>query len=321
MSQEMVATPDHLVVVHKRRESDTVVSVALADPSGAPLPAWEPGAHLELELEPHLIRHYSLCGSRADDRQWLIGVLLEPSGRGGSRFVHERLDHGHMIRLRRIRNKFPLRPASNHLFIAGGIGITPILPMVRLCAEAGTPYTLYYTGRNERSMAFLDDLPPGGDNRIVFSDVQGLLDVDAALREAPVGSEVYCCGPAPLIEAVEKSAGRHALPFHFERFAADVETGAELGGEPDAAFEVELAQSGGVYQVPPGTSIMEALEAGGITVDFSCREGSCGTCETKVLAGQPDHRDSVLDDEERAAGETMMLCVSRSLSQRLTLDL
>lgn len=312
--------PEKLVVAATRMESLSVKSVELAAPEGAVLPPWEPGAHLEIELANGLIRHYSLCGDPTDRTSWRIAVLREPAGRGGSQYVHDELQPGHTVRLRRMRNNFALEPAARYVFSAGGIGVTPILPMLRRCRNEGRPYTLHYCGQSLESMAFVDELTSLPSVEVVATGPDGFLDVDGALNHATPGTAVYTCGPAGLIAAVERSAENRGLEFHCERFVApNIEQDQAVG--PASGFEVTLASTGQTYTVPPDKSILEVLEANDIPVDFSCREGTCGTCEVTVLRGTPDHRDFVLDDEERAGGETMMLCVSRCLSERLELDL
>ncbi|NMI02136.1 PDR/VanB family oxidoreductase [Pseudonocardia acidicola] len=303
-----------LVVERARPAADGVVELILRAADGAELPAWEPGAHVDLELRPDLVRQYSLCGDPADRTRWRLGVLREPGGRGGSAFVHDELADGVKVRARGPRNHFALHDAPRHLFIAGGIGITPIVPML---AAAGNDWRLVYGGRTRASMAFVDELVAAHGDRIDIrpQDETGLLDLDTLFADLDAGSLVYCCGPEALLAAVEERvpAGR----LHVERFAP-----AELADPVRADdFEVELARSGLTLTVPPDRSILHTLEDAGITVLSSCQEGTCGTCETGVLAGEPDHRDFLLTPDERAANDTMFICVSRSCSPRLVLDL
>lgn len=318
-----------LLVASTRRESDSVVSLQLVDPEGSALPAWTPGAHVEIELDNGLIRHYSLCGAVEDASSWRIAVLLEPKSRGGSRYIHDELRPGHIVQLRRLRNQFPLGESGEYIFIAGGIGITPILPMIQHAQASRTPYTLFYCGRSRSNMAFVDELSQNSHARIIPFDTDGVLDVAAVLDATDLNSSIYCCGPAPLIDAVKTNGARVGVSVHVESFRAgqpevqDSPQGdrASEGQTVEDEFEIVLARSRVTLPVPRNRSILEILELNGIPQDFSCREGTCGTCETTVLAGLPDHRDSVLDDDEKAANDTMMLCVSRSLSKRLTLDL
>ena len=211
-------------------------------------------------------------------------------------------------------------PADSYLFIAGGIGITPILPMMAAADAAGRPWTLTYGGRTAASMAFRADLLARypGQVRIQPQDETGLLDLAAVLGRPQPGRLVYCCGPGSLLDAVQGCcAGWPGGTLHLERFTAAAAAHRQSG----LAFEVELAQAGLTLTVPPGRSILEVIESAGVPVLSSCTEGTCGTCETAVLAGEPEHRDSVLSPDERAAGDTIMICVSRSVTPRLILDL
>ncbi|WLW50876.1 PDR/VanB family oxidoreductase [Streptomyces sp. YU58] len=304
-----------LVVDRRESAADGVLALTLRHPLGEELPAWEPGAHIDVVLGPGLERQYSLCGDPADRSAWRIAVLREPDGRGGSAHVHRELGQGDKIRVRGPRNHFALKPAPRYRFVAGGIGITPILPMLAEAESNGAEWTLLYGGRTRESMAFAEELSRYGDRvTIAPQDETGLLDLASVLDDVPEGTLVYCCGPGPLLDAVEERCPAGVL--HVERFAPkEQETGENTG------FEVELAQSGRTVTVAPEVSVLDAVRAAGVEVLFSCTEGTCGTCETDVLDGTPDHRDSVLTDEEREAGETMMICVSRCRGKRLVLDL
>lgn len=296
-------------------EAEGVLSVELVRPDGKPLPAWAPGAHLDLHLGGH-VRQYSLCGDPDDATTYRLGVLHEPSSRGGSRHVHTTLRPGHTVRATGPRNHFPLEPASSYVFLAGGIGITPILAMARRADHDGIPYRLVHGGRSRATMAFGAELARlTGEVSRVPQDEQGHPDLAAALRDLPADALVYACGPEPLLKAVEEAcpAGR----LRVERFAAPA---APRTGD-DTAFEVECRASGVTLTVDADTSVLEAAERAGLPVTSSCRDGICGSCETRVLAGTPDHRDFLLSEAERAGGETMMLCVSRCASGRLVLDL
>ncbi|MEV4865248.1 oxidoreductase [Streptomyces ossamyceticus] len=322
-------TPDPagfvLTVAARVPASDGVVCLALRRPDGGTLPPWTPGAHIDVVLDGGdsadggMIRQYSLCGRPEERDVWRIAVLREPRGRGGSAHVHDHLREGDALRVRGPRNNFPLRPAARQLFVAGGIGITPILPMVEAAEAAGADWRLLYGGRTRASMAFLDRLVPYGDRVLIRpQDTHGLLDLAAFLGPPEPGTLVHACGPEPLLEALREACTDWPTgTLGVERFAP-VETAA---AGPAEAFEVELARSGLTLTVPPGRSVLETVEEAGVPVGFSCREGTCGTCETDVLDGRPDHRDSLLTEEERAAGATMLICVSRSCGPRLVLDL
>ncbi|QIY74866.1 2Fe-2S iron-sulfur cluster-binding protein [Streptomyces sp. RLB1-33] len=304
-----------LVVDRREFVAAGVLSLTLRHPLGEELPAWEPGAHIDVVLGVGLERQYSLCGDPADGRAWRIAVLRDADGRGGSSYVHEQLGAGDKVRVRGPRNHFALAPAARYRFVAGGIGITPILPMLAAAEAAGTEWTLLYGGRTRDSMAFTGELERYGDRVTVApQDECGLLELDSVLTGVPEGTLVYCCGPGPLLDAVEARCPAGLL--RVERFQPKVqETGA------DGEFEVELARSGHTLTVPADVSVLDTVRGAGVEVLFSCTEGTCGTCETDVLEGTPDHRDSVLTDEEREAGETMLICVSRCLGKRLVLDL
>ncbi|MGI5193464.1 PDR/VanB family oxidoreductase [Streptomyces sp. CA-288835] len=313
-------TPYEAELVVDRRDvaADGVLALSLRHPLGEELPAWEPGAHIDVLLAPDLERQYSLCGDPADRHTWRIAVLREPDGRGGSAHVHEQLTAGDKVRVRGPRNHFALADAPRYRFIAGGIGITPILPMLAAAEAAGAEWTLLYGGRTRNSMAFTEELARYGDKvRIAPQDETGLLDLDAALADPAPDTLVYCCGPGPLLDAVEERCGvwpKGAL--HVERFEPKVQETGE-----NTEFEVVLERSGHTLTVPADVSVLDTVRAAGVEVLYSCTEGTCGTCETDVIEGTPDHRDSVLTDEEREAGETMLICVSRCAGKRLVLDL
>ena len=303
-----------VVVVARRDEAPGVVGLELALPSSGALPAWTPGAHIDVELPGGLTRQYSLCGDPADSGRWRIGVLREADGRGGSRWIADELTEGAILRVRGPRNNFPLQPAGRYVFVAGGIGITPLLPMIRAVEATGADWVLHYGGRTRGSMAFLAELSRFGDRvRVYPQDEVGLLDLGAVLDEP--GALVYCCGPTGLIEALEARCPAGML--RVERFTA-VPVAVE---GPDSAFEVVCERSGVTVTVPPGTTVLQAVEDAGVDVLSSCAKGICGTCETAVLGGEPDHRDSLLTEEEKAAGDTMLICVSRCRGARLVLDL
>ena len=303
----------------KRPAAEGVVALTLREVDGNPLPRWEPGAHVDLMIDGVPTRQYSLCGDPADERTWRLGILRDAEGSGASLHVHDRLRDGDVVRVRGPRNNFPLASSPRYLFVAGGIGITPILPMIRAAQAAGADWRLVYGGRQRASMAFLDELAAyGGRVSVQPQDEVGLLDLAGLLGTPQPGTTVYCCGPEPLLAAVERACtGWPKRSLHVERFVAKPLTAPVLA----EAFEVHLARSGVSVTVPPETSVLAAVVAAGITALSSCEEGTCGTCETGVLDGLPDHRDSILDEEERAAGDCMMICVSRSCTPRLVLDL
>ncbi|AIV32969.1 PDR/VanB family oxidoreductase [Streptomyces sp. R1] len=313
----MTAYEAELVVGRRETAADGVLALTLRHPLGEPLPAWEPGAHVDVVLGPGLERQYSLCGDPADRTQWRIAVLRETDGRGGSAHVHEEVRTGGKLRVRGPRNNFRLERASRYRFVAGGIGITPILPMLAAAEDAGAEWSLLYGGRTRAGMAFTRELGRYGDRvTVVPEDESGLLDLAPVLDDLPPDTLVYCCGPGPLLDAVEARcpAGRLRVERFRPKEAGD-------GAPAEAEFEVVLARSGRTVAVPPGVSVLDAVREAGVEVLHSCTQGTCGTCETEVVEGEPEHRDSVLTEEERAAGETMLVCVSRCRGRRLVLDL
>lgn len=311
--------PDIPVVVTSRRlMTADIVRLTLGDPAGRVLPPWAPGAHIDLILNDGVVRQYSLCGSPGDT-EWTIMVLREEPGRGGSRQIHDRVEVGHRLVVRGPRNNFELGIAPKYRFLAGGIGITPLLPMLADAERSCADWTLTYCGRTRASMALVDDLVLryGDRIRVHADDVDGMFDVRGFLSQPSRGELVYACGPAGLLDAVLAEAGGWpAGSIRFERFEAlDVDISA------DQPFEVKLALTGTVLTVPADRSILDVVSEAGIQTLSSCQEGTCGTCETPVLSGEIDHRDAVLSAEERIDGDVMMICVSRAACGRLVLDL
>ena len=312
-----------LEVTDIQAEARDVVLVELRAPNGASLPAFEPGAHLEVDLGSGRIRHYSLTNDWRERDRYVIGIGRVAAGRGGSAYIHQSLRRGMRVPTSPPRNNFPLAPpAESHLFIAGGIGVTPFMSMVRWCEAQARPWRLVYATRNCQRAAFYETLREYGSKvHFHFDDLAGgFLDIKPWLTAQP-GQHIYCCGPHALMQMVQTHTA-HLPPetVHFEYFAApngDPATTTTAAGE----FRVELRQSHSAYTVPADRSILEVLEANGMDVPFSCREGLCGTCETAVCEGEIEHRDYVLSQEQRAAGKSMMICVSRAVSPVLVLDL
>jgi vanillate O-demethylase ferredoxin subunit len=301
-------------------ETAAVRLLDLRDPDGRALPAFQPGAHVDMRLNGHLTRSYSLVGDPADERRYLVGVQRDPQSRGGSQHLCEAARVGDLVEVSHPVNRFPLiEDAAASIFIAGGIGITPILPMLDRLAALGCPFVLHYGVRDRNALPFRSRLACHGDKvRTAFSRQPGggRLDIAAIVEAAPVDAELYCCGPRSMLDAfAAATADRDPARVHVEHFAA-AEPAAIEGG-----FEVVLARSGRTVPVPPGQTILDALNAAGIMPRCSCVQGVCGTCETRVLDGVPDHRDVILTAEERAASRTMMICVSGAKTGRLVLDL
>ena len=292
-----------------RYEAESVLSVELA-PVRETVPTWGPGAHLELRLGNGLIRQYSLCGQAQGPLQ--VAVRLTEATRGGSGYVHSALRPGDVVEVRGPGNQFPLHQASAYRFLAAGIGITPILSMVRAAAAVGAEWTLDYLGRSRAASPFLAELEEFGE-RVRFHDsaAGGRFDLRTHLAPPAPGELAYACGPTELLRTLESAAVTWPDPgaLHVERFTGGESPAGDAG--ENGAFAVELAD-GGEVTVGAGESILEALESAGYAPLNSCREGICGTCETRVVAGDIDHRDSLLSEAEKAANETVMICVSRA---------
>lgn len=294
-----------------------IVSYELRRPDAGELPAFTAGAHIDLHLGNGLARSYSLLNPQDERYRYVIAVQKDRASRGGSTWVHERFRAGDIVPISVPRNNFPLDEAAEHsLFIAGGIGITPIMSMMRRLTSLGKPWQLVYCARTREAAAFADILQE--NVRFNFDGEPGgrMLDIAATVAAAPVNAHLYCCGPLPMLSAFE-SATAH-LPrerVHVEYFTPK-EAAALEGG-----FSVALARSAREFEIPRGKTILDVLLEAGIEVQYSCMEGVCASCETAVLEGVPDHRDSVLTDRERAAGKTMMICCSGAKTKKLVLDL
>ncbi|GAA1701433.1 PDR/VanB family oxidoreductase [Microbacterium sediminicola] len=310
-----------LQVAARTDEADGVAGLVLVDPQGQPLPAWEPGAHIDVHLdrpgEPALVRQYSLCGDSGRRDEYRIAVLREADGGGGSRHLHDAVRQGQLIRVSTPRTLFPFRVAPRLVFVAGGIGITPIMPMIRAATAAGADWILHYAGREPSAMAFGADLAAFGDRVRIYVSAQGqrmaLPQIVADAGSAPI----YACGPSRLLDDLEAAGAEAGTEVIVERFTND----AEVTSDDDLPFEVELTLTGTTITVQPGESILDRAVAAGADAPSSCRGGTCGTCETFVLGGEPDHRDAVLNAKEREESEVMMICVSRCVGERLVLEL
>ncbi|WP_369213340.1 PDR/VanB family oxidoreductase [Streptomyces flavofungini] len=292
------------------RVTDDVVALTLAaDADEGELAPWEPGAHIDLSLPNWLTRQYSLCGDPADRATYRVAVRYDPLSRGGSEYVHRFLRPGRRLGVSLPRNHFPLVAAPRYLFLAGGIGITPLLPMLRAARARQLPAELVYSGPTAESMPFADELRPLSGVRIVETKRQGRQDLEALAATLEGDTLVYCCGPASMLAAAEAVFPVERL--HTERF----QPVARAFG-PDTAFEAVCARSGGTVAVPADESLLDALAHAGRPLPSGCREGVCGSCEITVLDGAPEHRDDIGAPEGR-----MYPCVSRALSPRLVLDL
>lgn len=306
-------------VVNMSWESDRVISVRFASTTGHPLPAWTAGSHIDVRLSSSMVRQYSLCGDPTDLGTYRIAVRREDHGQGGSSFVHDRLRLGQELRITGPRNNFELKPADSYLFIAGGIGLTPLLPMMQAADAAGTPWRLLYAGAGRSHMAFLAEVGRWGNAVELHPDDEGArIDLRKTVSGLGAGEHIYACGPAPMLEELEEICGQQCPGrLHLERF---MPKRREDTSATDASIEVECRASKVNLTVPATCSILDAMEEAGIDWPSSCREGICGTCEATVLEGVPEHRDSLLSPEEQESGETLMVCVSRAKSERLVID-
>jgi tetrachlorobenzoquinone reductase len=286
---------------------------------GKPMPAYQPGAHIDLHLPNGILRQYSLIDAEPDPRTYTIGVKRDPASRGGSRYVHDELAVGKTLKISAPRNNFALVENAAHVvLIAGGIGITPIWCMVQRLAKLGRPWTLHYACRSRADTAFLAALEQMKGAHFHFDDEMGgkFLDVGAVVAAAPADAHLYCCGPTPMLKAFETAtANRPREQVHIEYFTAKQEA-AKAGG-----FTVELARSGKEFVIPEGKTILQVLLDAGIDVDYSCELGICGACEQRVISGIPEHRDAILTEEEQASNTKVMICCAGCKSERLVLDL
>ncbi|KNE25042.1 PDR/VanB family oxidoreductase [Achromobacter spanius] len=302
-----------------RVEARHILSLELAALDGEALPVFTPGAHIDLHLSPGIKRSYSLCSSPEQRDHYVVGVLHDRNSRGGSAYIHQQLRPGQQLLIDPPRNHFELDASAElSVLIAGGIGITPILCMLLHLLRQGKRVALFYAARSRAEAAFLARLPPGLQAHLHFDeDHGGAPDLHRFLAAMPDTAHFYCCGPRPMIDAFETAASLLNLPHcHVERFGAKDAAPAE-----GAAYQVTLAKSGKTLAIEAGAVLLDCLLRAGIEVPYSCREGVCGSCETRVLSGTPEHRDSVLSQSEQAANSCMMVCVSGCLSKELVLDL
>ncbi len=297
-----------LRVAARETVAEGVVQLRL---EGADLPRWEPGAHIDLVLPSGLVRQYSLCGDPADTSSYTVATRLVVDGRGGSREVHEQVWEGTELEVRGPRNRFPLIDAPSYVFVVGGIGITPVLPMLRALPE-GADWRLVYAGRTPDSMPFLEELAEFGADRVTVMSGRRP-ELDALLAELPEGAVVYCCGPEGLMAAVTE----RFPDVRLERFAPRAQLGGGTRG--DTAFEVELRRSGRTLTVPADSTVLAAVRAELPDTLYSCEQGFCGTCQQRVVEGEVEHRDELLTDAER--DDSMLICVSRARGERIVLDM
>lgn len=300
--------------------ADGVIELVLVDPQGGLLPAWEPGAHLDLHLPNGLVRQYSLTSDVTDRGGYRVAVLREANGRGGSDYIHDRLQVGDTLTCAGPRNNFSLESAKSYQFVAGGIGITPLLQMIESAERSHIPWKLFYFGRTRGSMAWADELQEQYPNRVRIrpDEIFGPPDLATELGEPEEGELTYACGPPGLLDALSSHLGEAAREvLHIERFTPADPEALEADGQP---FTVTLDRSGIELEIPADKSILQVMEERGVPVIASCREGTCGTCETAIIAGEAEHRDSILSEDEKAENESMMICCSRSKGDGLVID-
>ena len=299
----------------------TGVKRVLLKPNGDGFSTWQAGAHLRVEVSDGSTRAYSLLRlPHLPEGQIALGVLLESKGTGGSKFMHA-LKPGDRVKISEPSNQFPLGSHSEHaVLIAGGIGVTPILSMAAELSSNHRSFEMHYAGRTEGALSFVPELKVicGEALHLHYDDQPSAMNINTILGAAPAGSHVYFCGPAGMIEAVKRTAkeiGWSDERVHFELFVAKVDE------KENAAFDVEISDTGQIIHVPADKSIIEALEDAGLDPLYDCQRGDCGICQCDVIEGIPDHRDVILSDAEKASNTVMQICVSRSKTPKLVLDL
>lgn len=313
-----------VLVARRHAQTEDIVELELRPTAGL-LPDFEAGAHIDVHIAPGLIRQYSLCNAPGQRERYVIGILRDPQSRGGSVAIHEHLQEGARVAISAPRNHFPLRAATPSLLLAGGIGVTPMLSMAQALHAAGTPFALHYCARSRSRAAFLDQLegsPLRDQLHLHFDDGAQAqkLDIARLLQAAAATSEdIYVCGPSGFIDWVCQAADNAGIArqrVHFEYFSAK-----PIDTAGDGAFDVQLASSGQVFHIPADRSVTSVLLAAGIDIYTSCEEGTCGSCVTRVLEGEIEHRDVFLTDAEHACGQQFTPCCSRARSALLVLDL
>jgi vanillate O-demethylase ferredoxin subunit len=311
-------------ILAKTAEADDIVSFELGLGDGMPLPPFSAGAHVDVHIRAGLVRQYSLCNDPRERHRYVIGVLRDPKSRGGSSALHELLKAGDEIRISAPKNNFRLVPARRSILLAGGIGITPILCMAEMLACSDAEFELHYCARSAGRTAFrqrIGDAPfaPRVQFHYDDGDAAQKLDAPALLATPQDDTHLYVCGPAGFIEHVVHTAqacGWRQQNIHLEYFSAQAADSSQ-----DGSFEVRIASTGQLILVPAGVSVATALAASGIEIPLSCEQGVCGTCITRVLEGEPDHRDLYMNAQEHARNDQFTPCCSRSKSRTLVLDL
>ena len=311
-------------VVRKVHEAEDIASFELASAGGAPLPAFSAGSHIDVQVPGGLTRQYSLCNDSAEQHRYRIAVLRDPASRGGSVAMHEAVHEGDVIHISEPKNHFSLHHAARSLLFAGGIGVTPLLCMAQRLATIGADFTLHYCTRSPERTAFLQEIkasPFAGRVQFHFDSgpPEQKLDLPSVIAQPDAGTQLYVCGPTGFIDYVVSTAKAKGWPgdqVHLEYFGA-----APQDTTSDTAFEVKIASTGKSYPVAAGQSVVHALQAHGIEILTSCEQGVCGTCITRLLEGEPDHRDMYFTEEEHAKNDQFTPCCSRARSKTLVLDL
>lgn len=311
-------------VARKTREAEGICSYELVRADGTALPPFAAGAHIDVHLPNGLVRQYSLCNAPGETHRYVIAVLRDAASRGGSEAMHDDVDAGSVLTIGAPKNHFPLVDAERTLLLAGGIGVTPILAMAETLADSDAAFEMHYCARAPERAAFAERLGAARfAARVRMHYDSGAqdqrLDLAALLAAPASGTHLYVCGPQGFIDHVLDSArarGWAAAQLHVEYFGA---AAADTGD--DRPFDVQLASSGKVVTIPAGRTVLKVLAEQGVNIPYSCEEGVCGTCLTRVLAGEPDHRDLYLTDEERAANDQFAPCCSRARTPLLVLDL
>jgi vanillate monooxygenase ferredoxin subunit len=313
-----------LTILRKREEAQDIASFELARADGAPLPAFSAGSHIDVQVPGGLTRQYSLCNDAAEQHRYRIAVLRDPASRGGSVAMHDALHEGDLIHISEPKNHFPLHPAARTLLFAGGIGVTPLWCMAQRLAAIGADFTLHYCTRSPERTAFRQEIADSAfAARVQFHFDSGppeqKLDLQTVLATPDADTRLYICGPTGFIDYVvgtAKARGWSAERIHLEYFGA-----APPGAVGDTAFDVKIASTGKVYTIPAGRTVVQALADQGIEILTSCEQGVCGTCITRVLEGECDHRDLYFTPDEQARNDQFTPCCSRARSRTLVLDL
>ena len=312
-------------VARKQLEAVDICTFELVAADGRPLPAFSAGSHVDVQLPGGITRQYSLCNDPTESHRYLIGVLRDPASRGGSEAMHDQVAEGQLLEISVPKNHFPIaHEARRHLLLAGGIGVTPVLCMAERLANTGGDFEMHYCTRSLERTAFHQRIADSSfAPRVQFhfddGDAAQKLDIAALLATPAAGVHLYVCGPKGFMDAVLGTARARSWPepqLHYEFFA-----GEAVKSDSDASFEVQLASSGKIVLVPADKTVIQALTEVGVDVPFSCEQGVCGTCLTRVIEGVPDHKDMYLTPEEQAANDQFLPCCSRAKTQRLVLDL